>query len=189
MAAALLPFIYEGRLTGALYGGAFSRQGRSLPQLALGELLLRRRRLAWLLTERGSPAQQAQLATISEQQDTVCRDWIIHYQQKLHNEIAWRGRRMRAFLRELREEGGGQGGFAAEARRRTLAQELWREQTARGYAEDARESRHLLAAIDGELRSRTSPAPFRWDPILAPVYPPEEFWWLYASGGENAPRP
>lgn len=188
MAAALLPFIYEDRLTGALYGGAFSRRGRSQPQLALGELLLRRRRLARLLPEQGDPTQQAQLAEIIEQQETVCREWSVHYQQKLQGEIAWRGRRLRAFLQEQREEGGGMGGFAAEARRRTLAQELWREQTARGYEEDARESRRLLAALDGELRSLTHLAPFRWDPVLAPVYPRDEFWWLYASGGENAPR-
>ena len=188
MAAALLPFIYEDRLTGALYGGTFSRRGRSQPQLALGELLLRRRRLAQLLPELGAAGQQAQLAAIIEQQETVCREWSIHYQQKLQGELAWRGRRLRAFLQEQREEGGGMGGFAAEARRRTLAQELWWEQKARGFQEDAQESRRLLAAIDGELRSLAHPAPFRWDPVLALVYPRDEFWWLYASGGENAPR-
>ncbi|MCY4105732.1 MAG: hypothetical protein OXG02_03395 [Chloroflexi bacterium] len=185
MAAALLPFIYEERLTGDLYGGAFSRRGRNKPQLALGEFLLRRRRLAHWLPERGDAAQQAQWKEISERQETIQREWRVHYQRKLREELAWRGRRLQAFLREQREEGGGLGGFAAEARRRTLAQELWREQGARGHEEDAREARRRLAEIDAELRPLTSAAPFAWDATLAPVYPAEEFWWLYATSRDR----
>lgn len=192
MAAALLPFIYEERLTGDLYGGAFSRQGRVKPQLALGEFLLRRRRLAHLLAEQGEAAQsarlQARLDEIIERQEAVQQEWAVHYQRKLREELAWRGRRMQAFLREQREEGGGLGGFAAEARRRTLAQELWREQWARRHEEDAQEARRMLAEIDGELRPLTSPAPFVWDAPLASVYPAEEFWWLYAKSRDRSAR-
>lgn len=195
MAVALLPFIYEERLTGDLYGGAFSRQSRVKPQLALGEFLLRRRRLLHLLprqVEADAAAQsarlQAQLDKIIERQETVQREWAVHYQRKLREELAWRGRRMQAFLREQREEGGALAGFAAEARRRTLAQELWREQSARGHEEDAQESRRMLAEIDGELRPLTSPAPFAWDASLAPVYPAEEFWWLYAKSRHSSAR-
>ena len=188
MAAALLPFVYEERLTGALFGGAFAREGRAQPQLALGELLLRRRRLSLLLPEEGDATQRAQLVDIAAQHETVCREWSVHYQRKLNAELDWRARRLRAFLQEQREEGGGMAGFGAEAARRTLAQELWRELAARQFAEDAKRARRELAAIDGQLRPLTRPAPFRWDTRLRPVYPKNEYWWLYATGRASDPQ-
>ena len=181
MAAALLPFLYEERLTGALYGGAFSRDGRPQPALSLGELLLRRRRLSLLLLSEGEDGQRARLADIIDRHEKACSEWAVHYQRKLNAELEWRARRLRASLEEAREEGGALAGFGAEAQRRTLAQELWREQAARGYEDDAREGRRALARIDGELRPLLQPAPFRWDERLRPAYPEQEFWWLYAK--------
>ncbi len=189
MAAALLPFVYEERLTGALFGGAFAREGRAQPQLALGELLLRRRRLSLLLADEGDATQRARLAEIAAQHEAVCREWSVHYRRKLNAELDWRARRLRAFLQDQREEGGAMAGFGAEAGRRTLAQELWRELVAREYAEDAKRARRELAAIDGQLRPLTRPAPFRWDAHLRPVYPKDEYWWLYAAARDGTSRP
>ncbi len=189
MAAALLPFVYEERLTGALFGGAFAREGRAQPQLALGELLLRRRRLSLLLADEGDATQRARLAEIAAQHEAVCREWSVHYRRKLNAELDWRARRLRAFLQDQREEGGAMAGFGAEAGRRTLAQELWRELVAREYAEDAKRARRELAAIDGQLRPLTRPAPFRWDAHLRPAYPKDEYWWLYATARDGPSRP
>ncbi len=180
MAKALIPFVYEERLTLPLFGGAFAREGRAQPQLSLGEFLLRRRRLSILLADGGDNAQREGLAAVIAQQEAVYREWGLHYQRKLRAELDWRARLMITALRERREEGGQLSGFGAEARRRSLAQELLLEMRRCGFSEDEQHSRRKLAEIDGELRSRTLPAPFCWDALLQVCYPREEFWWLYA---------
>ncbi len=162
--------------------GAHNRSSRS------GELLLRRRRLSLLLADEGDATQRARLAEIAAQHEAVCREWSVHYRRKLNAELDWRARRLRAFLQDQREEGGAMAGFGAEAGRRTLAQELWRELVAREYAEDAKRARRELAAIDGQLRPLTRPAPFRWDAHLRPAYPKDEYWWLYATARASDPQ-
>ena len=91
--------LHDYVLSDTLYmsiGGGFLRSG-AIPQLTLGNLLLRRRRLQALRIPLDA-AQRARLETALSEHDAIQRDWTLHYEKKLRQELPARLKLLSAFL-------------------------------------------------------------------------------------------
>ena len=149
----------------------------NLPQLTLGAFLLRARRLRHFRDAMDS-GQQAALSKALAQHNAGRREWTLHYQDKLKREADSRLRAMRAFFGECAESMRDcAAAWPAEAARRTLIQEILMAMDD-GDDKDAR--LRDVRRCDAALRRLLMRCDFVWSPGLAPVYPRDVFWWLYA---------
>lgn len=162
-------------------GGVF--RGLSRPQMTIGALLLRRRRLSHLRA-RLKRADGMRLDAALLEHDDLQREWTLHYEQKLLREVPMRLRVMAAFFRECSENPRDCGGaYPVEALRRTIVGEILMAMTEFGY-----EKKEMTAAArpaDQALRRLLHAGDFIWSPILEPVYPRETFWWLYGRPDDS----
>ena len=159
-------------------GGGFFR-GASAPQLTIGALLLRRRRLTGLRA-RLKRADGIRLDAALAQHDDLQREWTLHYEQKLAREIQSRLHLMTGFFQECREDPGScASAYPIEALRRTIAAEILGALDEFGYAKaDALAALH---PVDQSLRQLLQAGDFIWAPQLQAVYPKAKFWWLYGK--------
>ena len=157
-------------------GGGFFR-GSSSPQMTIGALLLRRRRLRHLRAKL-KRADGKRLDAALAEHDDLQREWTLHYEQKLQREVPSRLRVMAGFFRECSENPRDcAGAFPIEALRRTIVGEILLAMQEFGYETNA-----VIApvrAADQALRRLLQAGEFIWSPLLAPVYPQGDFWWLY----------
>ena len=173
--------LHEYILGDALYmpirGGFF--RGSSTPQLTIGAFLLRRRRLSQLRDELNAAAQ-AQLDATLAQHDNIQREWRMHYEKKLQQEVDSRLKMMVAFFRECSESPRDcAAAYPVEAMRRTIVQEILLAMDGFGY--DRRELLPNVRHCDSGLRRYFRSDEFIWSSQLEPVYPREIFWWLYGA--------
>ncbi|MCY4063970.1 MAG: hypothetical protein OXG53_16480 [Chloroflexi bacterium] len=158
-------------------GGFF--RGSGTPQLTVGALLLRRRRLAHLRAKL-KRADGLRLDDALAQHDDLQRQWTLHYEMKLQREIPMRLKVMAGFFRECSENPRDCGGaYPVEALRRTIVQEIFLALAEFDY--DMREAAAALRPADQALRRLLHAGDFIWSPMLEPVYPRATFWWLYGS--------
>ncbi len=169
----------------ALYGpvgGGFLR-GSGSPQLIIGALLLRRRRLS-LLRDSLEAAAQAQLDAALDHHDTIQREWTLHYEKKLRQEASSRLKLLAAFIRDCGERPRDcAGAYPVEAMRRTITQEIMLAMDE--FAYDKGESLSEAGRIDAGLRRHFNAGEFIWDPRLASVYLRAMFWWLYGKPADS----
>ncbi len=161
-------------------GGGFFR-GSSTPQMTIGALLLRRRRLSHLRAKlkRGDGRR---LDDALAQHDNLQREWTLHYEKKLGREVPMRLKVMAGFFRECSENPRDCGGaYPIEALRRTIVQEILLALDAFGYAKS--EAIASVRPADQALRRLLHAGDFIWSPMLEPVYPRATFWWLYGRPG------
>ena len=175
MAERLPELVLADRLYLPLAAG-YARRSR-LPQLSLGVALLRRRRLHCLRSSLG-PRQQQRLDSALEQHDAVRREWTVHYEGKLKQEVPARLKQMSAFFRDCQENPSGcAGAYPMEALRRTIVQEILLAMDEFDY------DRHDFAVdverIDIALRRLLQTGDFIWPAVLDTVYPRPTFWWFY----------
>ena len=167
-------------LGAALYmpvGGYF--RASTMPQLTLGALLLRRRRLLELRSSL-KRSQAARLDAALRLHDTAQADWTVHYEKKLKQEAPARLKLMRAFFADCRESPRDcAAAYPVEALRRTLVQEILLATDEFGY--DGGELAAPVQQTDLALRRFLHAGDFIWSPRLEPVYPRDGFWWLYGS--------
>ena len=157
-------------------GGGFFR-GSTTPQMTLGALLLRRRRLSRLRAKL-KRTDGFRLDDALAQHDDLQREWTLHYEQKLQREVPMRLKLMAAFFRECSDNPREcAGAYAVEALRRTIVQEILDAMDDFGY--DKRETTAGVQRADQALRQLLHAGEFIWSPLLEPVYPRETFWWLY----------
>jgi len=156
-------------------GGAF--RGLSAPQLTIGALLLRRRRLTQLRAKL-KRADGIRLDAALADHDDLRREWSLHYERKLQREVPSRLRVMAGFFRECGENPRDcAGAYPIEALRRTIVGEILLAMMEFGY-----EKSEVIASVrsaDQALRRILQAGEFIWSPLLAPVYPQDDFWWLY----------
>jgi len=156
-------------------GGAV--RGSSAPQMTLGALLLRRRRLTQLRSKL-KRADGIRLDAALADHDNLQREWTLHYEQKLQREVPSRLRVMAGFFRECSENPRDcAGAYPIEALRRTIVGEILLAMKEFGY-----EKSEVIASVrpaDQALRRILQAGEFIWSPLLAPVYPQDDFWWLY----------
>lgn len=159
-------------------GGGFFRGSRS-PQMTIGALLLRRRRLTHLRAKL-KRADGIRLDAALAEHDDLQREWTLHYEQKLQREVPSRLKVMAGFFRECSENPRDcAGAYPIEALRRTIVGEILLALDEFGY-----EKREVAAAVgraDQALRRILKADDFIWSPLLEPAYPREIFWWLYGS--------
>lgn len=171
-------------LADALYmpvGGFF--RASTMPQLTLGALLLRRRRLSELRSSLKRD-QAARLDAALRQHDRARAEWTLHYEKKLHQEVPSRLKVMRAFFADCSESPRDcASAYPVEALRRTIVQEIKLAMVEFGY--DAGELAAPVQQTDVALRRLLRAGDFIWSARLESVYPREEFWWLYGSPGDK----
>ncbi|MCY3834627.1 MAG: hypothetical protein OXG85_16570 [Chloroflexi bacterium] len=161
-------------------GGGFFR-GSSTPQMTIGTLLLRRRRLAQLRAKL-KRADGFRLDDALAQHDDLQREWTLHYEQKLRREVPMRLKLMAAFFRECSENPRDcAGAYPAEALRRTIVAEILLALDEFSY--EQREASGSVKQADQSLRGLLQAGEFIWSPALEAVYPRTTFWWLYGGPG------
>lgn len=162
-------------------GGFF--RGSSTPQMTIGALLLRRRRLSHLRAKLKRADGHRLDAALAQHAD-LQREWTLHYEKKLQREVPMRLKVMAGFFRECSENPRDCGGaYPVEALRRTIVQEILLALNAFGY-----EKKEMTAAArpaDQALRRILHAGEFIWSPPLEAVYPKAMFWWLYGSPGAS----
>jgi len=175
MVARLGDYLLGNEMYLSIGGGAF--RGLSAPQLTIGALLLRRRRLTQLRAKL-KRADGIRLDAALADHDDLRREWTLHYEQKLQREVPSRLRVMAGFFRECSENPRDcAGAYPIEALRRTIVGEILLAMMEFGY-----EKSEVIASVrsaDQALRRILQAGEFIWSPLLAPVYPQDDFWWLY----------
>lgn len=159
-------------------GGGFFR-GSSTPQMTLGALLLRRRRLRRLRSKL-KRADGIRLDATQAQHCHLQQEWTLHYDQKLRQEVPARLRVMAGFFRECSENPRDcAGAYPVEALRRSIIQEIMLAMAEFGY--DKGDMSGAVRPADQALRRILQAGEFIWSPVLEEVYPRATFWWLYGS--------
>ncbi len=159
-------------------GGGFFR-GASAPQLTIGALLQRRRRLT-LLRAKLKRADGIRLDAALARHDDLRREWRLHYEKKLSNEIQSRLKLMAAFFQDCQEDPMGcASAYPVEALRRTIAQEIVLALADFGY--ETGDALAALHPVDQALRRLLQAGEFIWAPQLEAIYPKAQFWWLYGK--------
>lgn len=162
-------------------GGGFFR-GSSTPQMTLGALLLRRRRLR-LLRSKLKRADGARLDAALAQHCRLQHEWTLHYGKKLRQEVPSRLRVMAGFFRECSENPRDcAGAYPVEALRRSIIQEIMLAMAQFGY--DMGDLTGTVRPADQALRRILRAGEFIWSPVLEEVYPKTIFWWLFGSPGD-----
>jgi len=161
-------------------GGGFFR-GSSRPQMTIGALLLRRRRLKQLRAKL-KRVDGFRLDDALAEHDHLQREWRLHYEKKLQREVPMRLKVMAAFFRECSENPRDcAGAYPVEALRRTIVAEILLALDEFGYEKG--EASAAVQQADQALRGLLQAGEFIWSPVLEAVYPRAAFWWLYGSPG------
>jgi hypothetical protein len=91
---------------------------------------------------------------------------------------------MGAFFRESRENPSQAPQlYKPEALKRTIVEELLRLMPELRIESD--DIPKKVKETDGALRSIVTKSDFLWDDTLAPIYPMDEYWWLYSVPPEQ----
>lgn len=158
-------------------GGFF--RASTMPQLTLGALLLRRRRLSELCSSL-KRSQAARLDAALGLHDQAQAEWTVHYEKKLKQEVPSRLKVMRGFFADCNESPRDCApAYPVEALRRTVVQEILLALDEFGY--DPSELTARAQPTDTALRRVLRAGDFIWSQRLTAVYPRETFWWLYGS--------
>ena len=154
--------------------------GAATPQLTIGNLLLRRRRLSQLRAELDAK-QDARLEAALSQHGTLQREWTRHYEDKLKQELPARLESYcRSFLFDCSENPRNCAAvYPVEALRRTVMQEILLALDEFGYDRD--DAATQVDVADVALRRVLQAGDFIWSADLETVYLRERFWWLYGS--------
>lgn len=149
-----------------------------MPQLTLGGLLMRRRRLG-LLQLRLDQAEQERFGKAVERLRQVLAGQVVRFEAKGHRELH---SRMGEWIGHLRNWAGIGGvkkeDYADAADIRVVMSELVAGLQQKPYQLDPRVLSEL-AQVDRRLKASWKPTGFVWDTLWEPVYDKKAFWWLY----------
>ncbi len=164
----LVPYIYEDNL----YGNISTDSARLTP----GSVLLRLRRLGALRSQMNE-AQAALYDKLKAQNDTVRKEWGVAYGKKMVTEAESRLRDLQTFIKECKEDPKlCANAYNPEALRRTIVAEII---SALPADVDQSGLKNALISVDSGLRRNIRETPFIWAQVLQPIYPQEQYWWLY----------
>lgn len=173
MVDSLEDYVRGEELYGHADGGFFSK----MPSLTVGALVMRLRRLEALRSTL-KPAQVQDLDSALNKWESVRKDWMLHYEQKVVQEIESRLNSMQTFFRECADSMQNcENNYRPEIQKRTIVQELLTEMDALKL--DKSDITDLVDTADSKLRGYMRPDEFQWASELEAVYPKNEYWWLY----------
>lgn len=179
MAEGLSEYVRGSQLYGSTGGGFFN----SMPSLTIGALVMRLRRLH-ILDSSMSDKQRERLEKATALHNQVQREWFAHYEEKLLWEAESRLKSMLVFFRECRENPGQCPHlYKPEALKRTIVEELLDVMS--GLHIESQVVTDRVKEADAALRSIVTKNDFIWDEALAPMYPTDEYWWLYSTPPEK----
>ena len=151
------------------------------PRLTLGGLILAMDEL-----RASEPRMDSRLAAawsrLRTQWDTLRAQRAAGVARKAALELHSRLDLWDAYLGDLRESAGASGEYATQVAYRVMADPL--ADLARGEA-SLPGLLTRLSGLDDRLRGRFTAGSFVWDPVLQPVYPRTEFWFLYGHPREQ----
>jgi hypothetical protein len=177
MVDALGEYLLSKEIYGRVGGGGLFGGGK-MPALTIGALLMRLRRLR-TLADSLTPAQRDKLAAIEAKHEGIRKEWRLHYDEKAVREAHSRLDAIKHFFEECANDPRLCANvYLPEALRRTVVQELSLA-LADSYA-DTNELPEKMRGTDSRLKRYTQPTDFIWDKALEPVYPRDQFSWLYA---------
>jgi hypothetical protein len=173
MAANLTPYLYEKDLYGVI--------SNDLPRLTVGGLLMRLHRLE-SLRDSLEENQRQRLHDARMNFEQLRAEWRSHYEDKIGQELEARLNNYNAFLNDYDEsDQRGRSLYPAEATHRTIIERLKREAEVLDFWDELdvedrlnRLDRRLKQDLDEEHEK------FLWADELKPVYPKNEYWWLYS---------
>lgn len=179
MAEALVDYVRGDQLYGNAGGGFFSK----MPSMTVGALLLRLRRLNAMRDELNS-SQADKLDRAVDLYESARKEWTLHYEEKMKQEVHSRVESMNQFFKECAESPAKCANvYRPELLRRTIVQELVTEMTEMNLTDD--ELMGKIKVADSKLRGFVREDGFQWHEMLADVYPKREYWWLY----QKPPKP
>jgi len=163
-------YLRGSELYGSATGGFFNFG--SMPSLTVGALVMRLRRLE-ALRDQMTPDQQRRLDAVRQQHDAIRKEWHAHYEKKVLREVDSRLNSIGQYFQDENKSA-----YAPEELRRTIVQELL------GVMDDlnlvSEDIDNKLRFIDNRLGGiALMHSDFAWDPMLEPVYPKNDYWWLY----------
>lgn len=182
MVEALAPYLESSEVYGRVGGGGIFGGG-NMPALTAGALEMRLRRLE-LLRDQMTPAQQARLDDVNNQHAGVLSEWRAHYEKKLLREANSRLDAMRAFFQEAGENPRmANSVYKPELLRRTITQEILIALDRLNVHSEELDSK--VKQTDNRLRGVANQSTeFLWSPLLEPIYPQKDYWWLYRKPRE-----
>ena len=133
------------------------------PRLTLGTLLLSRARLQAFRDD--VPIEAAE---VDEKLENFKNRWSVIYQNKAAAEFPIRLRRWAALL-----DGKNHSQFANNVRLRVMLHLL------AGTLDKPPGEGSMLDGLDVNLRRLLVPSDFAWDPLLAPAFPQDPYWYLW----------
>jgi hypothetical protein len=177
MVKGLVPYLESDEVYGRVGGGGIFGGG-SMPALTAGALVMRLRRLR-LLRDQMTESQRARLDSIEDQHAEAVKEWRVHYERKLLREANSRLDAMRAFFQEASENPRTtSSNYRPEVLRRTISQEILIALADMNVS--SQELAQKASQVDNRLRGiATQATDFLWSPMLQPIYPQKDFWWLY----------
>jgi hypothetical protein len=175
MAKGLSEYVRGNDLYGSTGNGMFAR----MPSLTVGSLLMRLRRLDALrdqLEDRQSKRLDAAIETFMAARS----EWAQHYEDKMLKEVESRLGSMIQFFADCADNiVNCQSGYRTEILKRTIVQEVLKEMHELNI--DNQSVMNKVNAADNRLHKYFKPNGFQWSDTLKPIYPEDEFWWLYQS--------
>lgn len=172
MAEHLTPYIYESELYGML-------RDPSLPRLTVGGLLMRLARLH-ALRDQLSAAQQVALETAQQKFDEVKRTWAVHYEGKVLQELRARIGALEHFAYDCAENLRACADNYPSAMEKRVMVEHLRDAALEVNVLDE-ELKGRLMALDNAISRCVERGAFCWSENVQPAYPPQKFWFLYAT--------
>lgn len=170
MVNGLNPYLYGDTLYGTL--------SPNLPKLTVGALLLRLYRLQGI-KDQLSQNQRSRVDNVQQTFEKQRYEWLNHYKGKIEKELATRIRSVKAFLNDYADSPSREReNYLPAATERTILRHLQVEAQHLDLwtADFASE----LRLYDSRLRqSMSSEGKFMWGDLIKPLYPQEDFWWLY----------
>jgi hypothetical protein len=161
----------------------YGEVGRLWPRLTPGAVLLRLHRLQALVLP---PRQAERLQRAARACAATRQTWAHHYSEKLGREWKARLKTYADFLEDHKDNFDSmRAAYPAEALHRTYLHHVARELEAFHLWDEAHEQ--ALFVLDQVLKAsfdQDHPR-FIWPEVLAEVYPPDLFWWLYGEPSEK----
>jgi hypothetical protein len=104
--------------------------------------------------------------------------WAVAWEKKAVKELSSRQHLWRAFLTDVEQGKAERSRYTSEVKNRVIASYATRESSKQP---GSKASQDKLRALDSRLRTMFESGQFVWDEPLQPMYPKDEFWFLYGE--------